>query len=74
MRIVAVPLMESFAQQLAEVQQRIDASMTQLLETHRQLIAGYIVPTATQQHPLRNARFRLPEHNDLTLSVAVLPD
>ncbi len=33
-------LPESFAQQLAEVQQRIDASNQRLLETHRLLIRG----------------------------------
>ncbi len=68
------PLMEAFTQQLTDVQQRIDASMTHLLETHRQLTAGYIVPMATQHHPLRDAQSRLPEHADLILSVAVHVD
>ena len=65
------PLMEAFVQELTAVQQRSDASMIHLLETHRQLTAGYLVPTATQQHPLRDAQSSLPEHADLILSVAV---
>ena len=68
------PLMEAFVQQLTAVQQRSDASMTHLLETHRQLTAGYIFPMATQQHPLRDAQSRVPEHADLILSVAVHVD
>ena len=68
------PLLETFAQQLAEVQQHIDASMTQLLETHRLLTAGHIFRTATQQHPRRDAWSRLPENNDFTPSAVAPPD